>query len=391
MNAAILYVKLAPFHLARLEAAGRVWAERGAQLTCLEIAKEQKNYSWQRSEYASDAFNHLTLFSGEYFSLNYRDIRQVINRALDRVRPNVVVINGWGHKESVAALGWCCRNGVPRVLISDSQSIDSPRRWWKEAVKKSFVAQCHAGFAGGAPHMRYLASLGLPLEFCVPGCDVVDNEVFRSATKTPCEIAGASKEAPLRILSCLRFLKIKNIPMALQSLTMLRRPWSWTIAGDGPERENVERCVESLGLHDRVHLPGHVTYGSLSPLFAVADVYLQPSLSEPWGLAVNEAMAAGLPVVVSRQCGCYEDLVDEGVNGYTFDPRSSQSFVTVMEEFLERRAEWAQMGEASERIIKKWSLELFAQNLWRACELALARERQSEESPSAVARLCQAL
>src|SRR5437763_11192514 len=114
MNAAILYAKLAPFHFARLEAAGKIWAERGAQLTCLEIASEQANYSWGRSKYEPNRFSYLTLFDSDYFSLNYRMLRQAINRALDKAQPRVVVINGWGHQESVAALGWCCRNRVPR-------------------------------------------------------------------------------------------------------------------------------------------------------------------------------------------------------------------------------------------------------------------------------------
>ncbi|HEX8847108.1 MAG TPA: glycosyltransferase family 4 protein [Pyrinomonadaceae bacterium] len=391
MNVAILYVKLAPFHFARLESAGKLWTERGARLTCIEIAREQSNYSWGRSEYASDDFNYRTLFDGEYFSLKYRMIRQAINRALDEVQPDVLVINGWGHKESVAALGWCCRNRVPRVLISDSQSIDSPRRKWKETIKRSFVAQCHAGFVGGAPHIRYLASLGLSPEFCVTGCDVVDNEMFLSAAKTRRETSASPEQSSLRILSCLRLLKIKNVPAALRSLAELSAPWHWTIAGDGPERESITDYARALGLGDRVHLPGHIRYSDLPGLYAAADVYLQPSLSEPWGLAVNEAMAAGLPVVVSRQCGCHEDLVREGVNGYTFDPRSGESLICAMEKFWERRGEWAQMGEASADIIKSWSLELFARNLWRACELAHTRALELKGRVQPVARLCQVL
>lgn len=391
MNVVILYKKLAPFHFARLETAGEMWTERGAQLTCIEIASEQADYLWGRSEYASKAFNYLTLFDGEYFSLKYGDIRRTINRELDNVQPEIVVINGWGHRESVAALGWCSRNQIPRVLISESQPIDSPRRWWKESVKKSFVAQCHAGFAGGAPHIRYLASLGLASEFCVPGCAVVDNEMFRPAANTIHESPESADPPQLRILSCVRLLKIKNIPSALQSLAELNVPWQWTIAGAGPERERIQQCIELMGLRDRVQLLGNVSYRNLPELYAAADVYLQPSLSEPWGLAVNEAMAAGLPVIVSSSCGCREDLVREAVNGYTFDPRSSESLVSVMERFWERRAEWSQMGEASQGIINNWSLDLFSRNLWRACELAVMRAQELSVRSSAVAQLCRVL
>jgi glycosyltransferase involved in cell wall biosynthesis len=385
MNAVILYVKLAPFHFARLETAGRLWAERGAKLTCVETASDQENYSWGRSEYAPDSFNYLTLFDRDYFSLGYGEIRRALNRALDEARPDVVVINGWGHKESAAALGWCYRRRVPRVVVSDSQYIDAPRRRWKESLKRAFVSQCDAGFAGGAPHVRYLENLGLPARFCVTGCDVVDNETFRPPAGLPTE-SDAGPEA-LRILSCLRLLTIKNVPATLRALSRLELPWRWTLAGDGPEREVIERCVEELGLRDRVELLGHVPYRQLPELYGAADVYLQPSVSEPWGLAVNEAMSAGLPVLVSDRCGCHEDLVREGRNGYTFDPRSTKSLAAAVEKLWGRRGEWARMGEASREIIRNWSLDFFARNLWRACELALTRRQEAEAGGSMLSRL----
>jgi 1,2-diacylglycerol 3-alpha-glucosyltransferase len=52
----------------------------------------------------------------------------------------------------------------------------------------------------------------------------------------------------------------------------------------------------------------------------LASAFIQASTTEQWGLVVNEAMASGLPVLVSERCGCAPDLVKNGVNGYTFDP-----------------------------------------------------------------------
>lgn len=384
MNAVILYMKLAPFHFARLETAGRLWKKRGATLTCIEIANEQANYSWGKSDYASEAFRYLTLFESDYFNLGYLAIRQALNSTLDEIRPDVVVINGWGDKCSASALGLCCRRGIPRVVISDSQEIDMPRKPWKEGVKRAFVRQCHAGFAGGAPQIRYLETLGMPAEFCVVGCDVVDNEVFTRTSNELRQKRNGNGRERLRLLSCLRFLEHKNIPMVLRALARVDLPWEWRLAGYGPERENIRRWIEKLGLQERVHLPGHVAYDALPQLFAEADVYLQPSLSEPWGLAVNEALAAGLPVLVSRQCGCREDLVEEGVNGYLFDPESVDDLVNALGKIWERRRQWTEMGLASRRIVDYWSLDLFAANLWRGCELAIRRAKASGNGSSAV-------
>ena len=120
-----------------------------------------------------------------------------------------------------------------------------------------------------------------------------------------------------------------------------------------------------------MHLLGHVDYFTLPTVYAQADAYLQPSLSEPWGLAVNEAMACGLPVVVSDRCGCREDLVRANVNGFTFDPTNHESLVTALERLLASRSRWPEMGRASREIIAGWGLDLFARSFWRACEAAL--------------------
>jgi len=180
----------------------------------------------------------------------------------------------------------------------------------------------------------------------------------------------------------LRLLPRKNILGVLDVLAHLAKEWTWTIAGDGPQRPEIERRINALGLQDRVRLLGHVDYFQLPPLYAQADAYLQPSLSEPWGLAVNEAMACGLPVVVSDRCGCREDLVQEAVNGFTFDPTEHESLARALERFLACKGRWREMGQASREIIAGWGLDLFAQNFWRACEAAM---RPMSESPGAYA------
>src|SRR5205814_8959552 len=132
----------------------------------------------------------------------------------------------------------------------------------------------------------------------------------------------------------------------------------------------------------RVPLLGHVDYAALPELYASADVYLQPSLVEPWGLAVNEAMASGLPVLVSDRCGCAEDLVRDGVNGFAFDPRSVGQISRAFERFDAAAARWTEMGAASQAIIANWGLDLFARNLWRAYETARSAPATSPSAPA---------
>ncbi len=94
-----------------------------------------------------------------------------------------------------------------------------------------------------------------------------------------------------------------------------------------------------------------------------SNVFILPSLSEPWGLVVNEAMLCRLPVVVSTKCGCQPELVEEGINGYSFEPNNEQRLTVLMQGFVNGDYKIKSMAEAGYAIIKKHSPSIIAQNI----------------------------
>jgi glycosyltransferase involved in cell wall biosynthesis len=175
----------------------------------------------------------------------------------------------------------------------------------------------------------------------------------------------------MELLSCLRLIPRKNILRVLEWLATEPVGWRWTIAGDGPQRALIERRIDELGLSSRVKLLGHVDHLELPDLYARFHAYLQPSSEgETWGLAVNEAMASGLPVIVSTKCGCHEDLVKLSINGYLFDPFSASSFKAASDRFVAERHRWEEMGRASVSIVSDWDLGLYARSFWSAARIA---------------------
>src|SRR5207247_9937771 len=75
--------------------------------------------------------------------------------------------------------------------------------------------------------------------------------------------------------------------------------------------------LSTLNLNEHVHLPGFKPYDELPAYYALANAFVHASTTEQWGLVVNEAIASGLPVIVSNRCGCAPELVNG--NGFNFD------------------------------------------------------------------------
>ncbi len=80
--------------------------------------------------------------------------------------------------------------------------------------------------------------------------------------------------------------------------------WDLVLLGDGPLKPTLLKLISSLGLESCVHLPGFKQYDELPVYLGLAETFIHASTTEQWGLVVNEAMASGLPVLVSNRCGC---------------------------------------------------------------------------------------
>jgi glycosyltransferase involved in cell wall biosynthesis len=128
--------------------------------------------------------------------------------------------------------------------------------------------------------------------------------------------------------------------------------------------------MSDLSLQNSVLLPGFRQYPELPDYYACAGAFIHASTTEQWGLVVNEAMASGLPVLVSNRCGCARDLVQDGVNGFTFDPYDVEQLAQLMLKISAAQFPLSAFASASQRIIADWGPEKFAQGLKAAVECA---------------------
>lgn len=303
-------------------------------------------------------------------------------RWIDRIEPHVLVISGYAFAESLAALLAAARRRIPVVLCSESNRHDAPRQPWSEALKRRIVQRTQAGLVGGEQQAAYLQDLGLPAQAIFRGYNAVDNRHFSRGRhwRRAADQARRQFGLPCRyLLAVSRFTRKKNLSGLIEGFALWRRQapsdhqnLQLLILGDGPLRSALEQQVAALGLQATVHLPGACSYANLPLHYALAEAFIHASTVEQWGLVVNEAMAASLPVLVSHTCGCVAELVQPGVTGLRFDPHSTSAIAGAIHWLMAQSAHSRQrLAVASRRRVAAYGPEAFAAGLETAARHAM--------------------
>lgn len=362
--------RFGPYHHARARAAAR-----HLPIVGLEISAVDQVNSWAPVE-DTKGFQKITLCPHEAVDdLSASVLQSLVDKVLTEINPSIVVVHGYASRDALGLLAWSVRNGRPVVMMSESNAHDDERHWWREWLKQRLVHLCSAALVGGSASKHYLEQLGLPAEHVFFGYDVVDNAHFAQSRSLKTSLFPRS--VPPFFMASARFIEKKNFSRLIQAYALYRLracepSWQLSIIGDGPLRPEIEATIASLDLGEHVILQGYKQYNELPAWYGAASCFIHPSTTEQWGLVVNEAMAAGLPVLVSNRCGCAIDLVRQGLNGFTFDPYDVQQMADLMWQIAHGDVDCQAMGHASQEIIANWGPERFAEGLSKAVEAALS-------------------
>lgn len=377
MAVAVLFDRLGPYHYARLRA-----ASRQVPVMAVELFGDTADYAWERVDFDAD-LERVTLFPGRSRrEVPVSELARAVEAALSSRSLRAVAVAGWAQAASVVALGWCGRAGVPAIVMSESHEGWS---WLRDQVKRRVVGMFAAGLVGGTVHRRYLERLGMAEDRIFTGYDVVDNEHFWQGAARARDKADAVRSdygLPERyFLASSRFLPKKNLVRLVQAYAAYRaeagrHAWKLVLLGDGPLRTELLAVRRAHGLEEDLMLPGFRQYGELPAYYGLAGAFVHASVQEEWGLVVNEAMAAGLPVIVSDRCGCARDLVAEGANGFTFAPDRPDELAGLFTRVSARSTDLPAMARAGREIIAKWSPDAFAAGLAAAVGAAAGAGRR---------------
>jgi 1,2-diacylglycerol 3-alpha-glucosyltransferase len=388
---AVCFTNFGPYHLARLRALADRLGDAGHRLLAFEVAGREQTYPWSRSR-LEEPFTWITLFPDRVVeTIEPSACRKAIVEALDQQQPDALGLVGYARPESMAAARWARRHGRPAILMSESQAIDRPRTWWKELIKKQRVRQFDAALVGGPGHRDYLIELGMPANRIALGYNAVDNDFFATRARFWRESPTGRSElpdAPFFLTVC-RFAPEKNLIRLIRAFSRyreqcdLRAAWDLVLCGDGPSASEVEAAITQSGCDRWIHRPGFLQADAVSRYYAHAAAFVLPSLSEPWGLVVNEAAASGLPLLVSSRAGCSATFVPElaRTTGSRFNPTDIEEIATKLAWMTATCAEDRQMmGLRAAEIVSSWGPDRFALGTMEALEFAHARHKRSDHA-----------
>ena len=258
--------------------------------------------------------------------------------AVRRSRPDVLVLGGWNQPAFWQALAFAKAAGRTPIAwvestLRDERSNSGPL----ESAKRMFLRASAGCLVPGRAAVDYVAALGVPRSRIGVAPNAVDLEVFgaraaglrreRAELRTRLGISGRC------IFSAGRLDPEKGIDDAICALSGLPHDVELVIAGVGREEER----LRTLAVHiapGRVRFLGFLPRDEIVPWLVAADAFVLPSRSEQWGMGINEAVAAGVPVVASDAAGAAYELIEEGANGAVVVASDADALTRALEQVL---------------------------------------------------------
>jgi glycosyltransferase involved in cell wall biosynthesis len=296
------------------------------------------------------------------------------------------IVMGWYLKCFWQAIRACRRLKIPVLVRGDSQ-LATPRSKLKtlakELVYRVLLRQFDGFLTVGQRSREYLQHYGVPEWKLFPAPHFVDNAWFAERK----EVASGQRQelrqvwgvrpGQVAVLFVGKFIPEKGLSLLVHGLAEFEKKQPGVLklilVGSGP----LEADIRGLSTRLNVDLTfaGFKNQGELPACYGAADVLVLTSVSETWGLVVNEAMACGLPAIVSTACGCEPDLIVEGETGFAFTAGEVAAFTAALARFVDAFQGGFDFGYRLERKMSHYSMERCAEGTLAAVQaLCVSRE-----------------
>ena len=323
---------------------------------------------------------------GRYNILLNRGVRP----ALNRIKPEVILCGGYNYLASWTAARWARAHQVPVLLWSESSAMDLRRGYaLVEFLKARFLNLCAAFVVPGKSSLNYLKDLGVAEHRVFTAPNAVDVALFSRAAEAARRTESAVRarhSLPSRyFLYVGRLVQAKGVFDLMEAYARLspevRSAVGLVFVGDGSDRAELAAGAATI-VPGTIQFLGFVHRDELPEVYGLADGFIFPTWSDPWGLVVNEAIACSLPVISTSVAGCTLDLVREGWNGFVVPPRDPAQLAAAMGRLAGDSVLRMKMGSRSREGAEANSPTAWADGLVKAVEFVWARNKEQKNQQS---------
>ena len=337
-------------------------AAKGTGFYAIELFGKDSPYSFDRYDNTESWWNCLfpTQHSNE---LKSNEIKKALFHLLDEIEPDIIIGPSIVFYAGALGLNWAKKHKKKFIMFDDARPGQVKRNEFIQGIKNLLIKQSDGLWFPSeeyADDYSYLDNGEMHFFF---GFNAVDNQLFRPREE---------KDQGNKTIVCVaRLVPVKNIHTLLKAWQLIEEKhtgYRLLIIGTGPEMERLKELSKELKLQ-MIQFEGAVDNRDLPAYYHRSEVFILPSLSESWGLVVNEAMASGLPVLLSNHVNASRSLLKEGRNGFSFDPRSVKNMKETILNYIHLPLDVKQsMAAHSLRIIESLSYEKMGMQLLEAIE-----------------------
>jgi len=371
---AIIWQRFLPYHIARIKYLKNRLKPLGYRVTAIEVSSQDVSYGFPSN---TQELEHICCFpKATYQTHKAKNIYKKVLGVLNNLKPDVVFAPATPFPEGMAAIAYRRINRKRVVIMDDAWEYSDRRGFLTRLIKRLIHRNVDAAFIPARSHISYYKKLGFTEDRIIYGVDVVDNEYFSNMSHRIISKSSSlrlSKNLPQKyFLFVGRFLPRKGLETLIEAYNkyctrLEEKAWKLVLVGNGPDFDRIYKLSQSVS---KIIFAGPQYGNELCIFYGLGSAVIVPSISDSWGLVVNEAMASGLPVLVSTGCGAAKTLVKDGENGWKFPPGDSD----YLSELMVRLGEFSQeklkkMGNQSRKIIDDWSLDRFVDGAFQAISL----------------------
>lgn len=368
---------------ARLNALKEVLNNRGDSLDVIEIAGLGSPYAFASKKSVSNACWHILFPDKRPEDISGKLIKPKLFNLLKEINPDVIISGAIAFPSGALAVQWGLKHNRKVIIFDDAKLNAVPRNGIINFIKKVVYSGVDGMFYPASDWIATGEFWGFDKTQMSFGVDVVDNDFWSAPLNVDNKSLNVDNKYGDFFIAVGRQIPKKNFLGILRAYKKYiaelgNNAYNLLLIGEGEQHEKLLNYITTHGLKNKVTLLPFLSQNELRVLYHNAKALCCNSdNTETWGLVINEAMAAGCPVIASNQCGATGVLVEDGVNGYRFDCEDVAALTDCMKKFHSLTPEQKQRMKAhAKKTISHWGLNKFSSSLLQAIDYVTSHKKR---------------